>query len=68
MKSSRIQQVLAAAATLPAAKGRALVAALAISAKEPVDATDFVEKAAALFEQRMAGMLVAELEETEGEP
>lgn len=38
MKSSRVKQVLTAAAALPPAKGRALIAALALAAKEPVEA------------------------------
>lgn len=37
MKRTRVIEVIAAAAKLPAAKGRALIAALAISAKESVE-------------------------------
>lgn len=63
MKPHQVKQVIATAAKLPPAKGRALVAALALAAKEPLP-VDPLEEAVRIFEIAMANAAINALEES----
>lgn len=64
MKAQRLKQIIDAAAKLPPAKGRALIAALSISAKDPLP-RDPLAEAETYFEAAMINAAINALEESQ---